>query len=75
MPLLLGLDPIGDDHMIYRVEQCWAGSICLGRVDEKKVESRINELASEGWEVVSTTALNRFFGETHNLVVTFKREA
>ncbi len=60
--------------MIYRVEQFWTGGFFFGKINEKEVEAKINELAKEGWEVVSTAALNRFFGETHNFIVTFKKE-
>ena len=47
--------------MRYRVEQFFAGGFLFGKVKEEEVEKRLNELADLGWEVVSSSAANRFF--------------
>ncbi|MEA3422666.1 MAG: DUF4177 domain-containing protein [Bacillota bacterium] len=58
----------------YRVEMFWSGGFFGGKVNKTEVENTLNDLSNQGWEVVSTTSLNRFFGETHNVLYTLKRE-
>lgn len=60
--------------MKYRVEHFWAGGFLFGKVNASEMDARINELAEMGWRVTSTAALNRFFGETHHLMVLMEKD-
>ena len=64
----------GFDMLEYRVEQFFAGGFFMGKVNKVQVENTLNDLAKQGWEVVSVAALNRFFGETHYVMYTLRRE-
>jgi hypothetical protein len=59
---------------MYRVEHFWAGGFFSGKINKAEVETRLNELATLGWEVISSTFANRFFGETHNIIYTLRKE-
>lgn len=61
-------------NMRYQVEQFFAGGFAFGKVNEREVETRLNDLSDQGWEVVSTSASNRFFGETHYVIVILKKD-
>ena len=58
----------------YRVEMFFADGFLFGKVNKFEVENSLNDLSNLGWEVVSTTSLNRIFGETHNVLYTLRRE-
>ncbi|SCZ78212.1 DUF4177 domain-containing protein [Acidaminobacter hydrogenoformans] len=57
----------------YRVEQFFAGGFFMGKVNKAEVENALNELAKQGWEVITVAPLNRFFGETHYVMYTLGR--
>ena len=44
-----------------------------GKLDETKLEHFMNELGSQGWELVSAFDTNQAQGETRDVVVIFKR--
>ncbi len=44
-----------------------------GKLDETKLEHFMNELGSQGWELVSAFDTNQGRGETRDVVVIFKR--
>ena len=44
-----------------------------GKLDETKLEQFMNELGSQGWELVSAFDTNQAQGETRDVVVIFKR--
>ena len=58
----------------YKVEMFFAGGYLFGKVNKIEVENTLNNLSESGWEVVSTTSINRFFGETHNVLYTLRRK-
>ena len=58
----------------YRIEMFWSGGWFSGKVNKFEVEATLNELAKQSWQVVTSSSLNRFFGETHNLVYTLRRK-
>ena len=58
----------------YRIEMFRSGGLFFGKVNKFQTEATLNELAKQGWEVVTSASLNRFFGETHNLVYTLRRK-
>ena len=44
-----------------------------GKLDETKLENFMNELGSQGWELVSAFDTNQAYGESREVVVIFKR--
>jgi len=44
-----------------------------GKFDETKLDKLLNELGSQGWELVSAFDTNQGYGETRDVVVIFKR--
>jgi len=44
-----------------------------GRLDEAKLEALMNQLGSQGWELVSAFDTNRGGGATRDVVAIFKR--
>ena len=44
-----------------------------GKLDESELDSFMNRLGSQGWELVAGSDTNRTFGETRDVVVIFKR--
>ena len=45
------------------------------KVDEKDVETELNKLGSEGWELTSVIDTNTYQGKTKEIVLFFKRES
>lgn len=60
--------------MAYRIEQFRTGGWFFGKVDGQQVERTLNGYEQEGWKVVSSSALNRFFGESHHMVVILHKD-
>ena len=44
-----------------------------GKFDEQKLDSFMNELGQQGWELVTGFDTNKAYGETRDVVVVFKR--
>lgn len=44
-----------------------------GAFDENQLDSDMNELGSQGWELVAAFDTNKNAGETRDVVVIFKR--
>lgn len=59
---------------VYHVEMFKTGGLFSGKINEREVETTLNRLATEGWEVVSTTSTSRFVGESHTVLYTFRKE-
>ncbi|MCD8538572.1 MAG: DUF4177 domain-containing protein [Leadbetterella sp.] len=45
------------------------------KVESEKLETEINKLGSEGWELVSTMDTNAGYGATQEIILFFKRES
>lgn len=45
------------------------------RVDEKNVETEMNKLGAEGWELTSVIDTNNYQGKTKEIVLFFLRES
>ena len=45
-----------------------------GKVNAEKFNETLNEMGSDGWELVETTASNQDFGGTRYIICVFKRE-
>jgi hypothetical protein len=52
------------------VDSSWLG----GKVDETKLEARLNELGRDGWELVVAFDTNMAQGQTRDVVAIFKRD-
>ncbi len=44
-----------------------------GLVNFQAVTDRLNELGREGWEAISSTDINRNYGDTRNVMIIMKR--
>lgn len=44
-----------------------------GKVDKSDYQFELNELGSQGWELVSTVATAQSYGSTRWIISTFKR--
>ncbi|MEO7923186.1 MAG: DUF4177 domain-containing protein [Chitinophagaceae bacterium] len=44
-----------------------------GKVDFQELSNKLNVLGREGWEVVASTDLNRYHGESRNVMIILKR--
>jgi|WetSurMetagenome_2_1015567.scaffolds.fasta_scaffold2228090_1 hypothetical protein len=47
----------------------WMG----GKIDEVKLDAMMNDLGSQGWELVAALDTNEAYGNTKDVVVIFKR--
>ena len=45
-----------------------------GNVDTMQIESQLNQLGNEGWEMVSCTSTNQSYGASKSIVCMFKRK-
>jgi hypothetical protein len=45
-----------------------------GKVDQYKFQNELNELGSQGWELVSTVASAQSYGSTRWIISIFKRK-
>jgi hypothetical protein len=59
----------------YKILEVPAGSWWSsgGKVDFQILSNKLNELGREGWEVVSSTDLNRYQGQSRNVMIILKR--
>ena len=44
-----------------------------GKFDESTLDAFMNQLGSQGWELVAAFDTNKSYGETRDVVVIFKR--
>ncbi|UCG56426.1 MAG: DUF4177 domain-containing protein [Phycisphaerales bacterium] len=44
-----------------------------GKFDEQKLDSLMNDLGQQGWELVTGFDTNKSYGETRDVVLVFKR--
>ncbi|MBO4627964.1 MAG: DUF4177 domain-containing protein [Lachnospiraceae bacterium] len=44
-----------------------------GKVETQQVESQLNQLGDDGWEMVSCSSTNQSYGSTKCIVCVFKR--
>jgi hypothetical protein len=47
----------------------WVGA----SLDLPAIDARLKALGAEGWELASTVATNQAYGQTHEVVLIFKR--
>lgn len=47
----------------------WGG----GRVNYQELAEKLNEFGREGWEVVSSTTVNRYYGSSRSVMIILKR--
>lgn len=45
-----------------------------GKVNFQELSNKLNELGHEGWEVIGSTDLNRYHGESRNVMIILKRK-
>lgn len=45
-----------------------------GKVNFQELSNKLNELGLEGWEVINGTDINRYQGETGNVMIILKRQ-
>lgn len=59
----------------YKIIEVPAGSWWSngGKVDFQALVNKLNELGREGWEVMSSTDLNRYQGQSRNVMIILKR--
>jgi hypothetical protein len=51
------------------------GFLVGGKIDEGKLDLMMNELGSEGWELVTAFGTNKGYGQTNSVVAIFKRQS
>jgi len=51
-----------------------AKGVLGGKVDQRAFENEINQLGSQGWELVSTVAAAQSYGSTRWIISVFKRK-
>ena len=47
----------------------WGG----GRVNHQELAEKLNEFGKEGWEVVSSTSVNRYYGSSRSVMIILKK--
>lgn len=57
----------------YRTIKLAAKGFLGGKFDEQQLDAYMNQLGSEGWELVTGFDTNKSYGETRDVVVIFKR--
>lgn len=57
----------------YKTIKLAAKGFCGGKFDERQLDSYMNDLGREGWELVAGFDTNKNYGETRDVVVIFKR--
>ena len=57
----------------YKTVKLGAGGLIGGKIDESKLESFMNDLGREGWELVAIFDTNQSGGQTRDVFVVFKR--
>ncbi|MBN2259897.1 MAG: DUF4177 domain-containing protein [Clostridiales bacterium] len=58
----------------YRIEMYKTNGLFSGKIEKNEVEAKLNELSKDGWEIVTSCVTNRFFGESHQVIYTLKKE-
>ena len=51
-----------------------SGGFLSGKVDERSINIRLNELGEQGWELVTTSTTNMVYGCSRDIMCIFKRE-
>ncbi|MHC4519639.1 MAG: DUF4177 domain-containing protein [Planctomycetota bacterium] len=57
----------------YKTIKLGATGFLGGKFDEDQLDRYMNELGSQGWELVAGFDTNKSYGETRDVVVIFKR--
>ena len=57
----------------YKTVKLGAGGLIGGKIDEDKLETFMNDLGSDGWELVSIFGTNQSGGQTRDVFMVFKR--
>jgi hypothetical protein len=57
----------------YKTVKLAAKGLLGGKFDEGQLDAYMNQLGSEGWELVTGFDTNKSYGETRDVVVIFKR--
>ncbi len=57
----------------YKTIKLGAGGFIGGKIDESELESSMNELGSDGWELVAVFDTNQSGGQTRDVIAIFKR--
>jgi hypothetical protein len=57
----------------YRTVKLATSGFLGGKFDEKQLDAYMNQLGSQGWELVTGFDTNKSYGETRDVVVIFKR--
>ncbi len=58
----------------YKMIKLKATGIMGGRTDEAKLDTMMNELGEQGWELAAAFGTNEGYGNTRDVVVIFKRQ-
>lgn len=62
------------DKFEYKTLFIDAKGVFGGKVDPYTFQNELNELGSQGWELVSTVAAAQSYGSTRWIISTFKRK-
>ena len=57
----------------YKMTKMGAGGLLGGKIDESELEFSMNELGSDGWELVAVFDTNQGGGQTRDVFAIFKR--
>jgi hypothetical protein len=57
----------------YRTIKLATSGFLGGKFDEHQLDACMNQLGSQGWELVTGFDTNKSYGETRDVVVIFKR--
>ena len=57
----------------YKTIKLAATGFVGGKIDELKLDAMMNDLGSQGWEMVAALDTNQCDGQTRDVVVIFKR--
>ena len=58
----------------YKVVACDTKGFWGGAVEVHQIENQLNQLGSEGWEMVGCTSTNQSYGASKSIVCIFKRK-
>ena len=61
------------DKFEYKVVTFETKGFWGGNVEVSKVETRLDQLGNDGWEMVSSTSTNQSYGASKSIVCIFKR--
>lgn len=57
----------------YKTIKLQATGFTGGKFDETRLDAMMNDLGSQGWELVAGFDTNKNYGETRDVVIIFKR--